>query len=132
MDLAQAQAKISELQGQVADKDSALTAAQAKAADAETKLAAMTAKFEKLQADGRNKAVADLEAKTGKTFSDAEKQAFASMSDDQFALVASMAESNKPVMPASLQQAQITAGNTESTGLAGVIANLEKQGANHA
>lgn len=92
----------------------------------------MTAKFEKLQADGRNKAVADLEAKTGKTFSDAEKQAFASMSDDQFALVASMAESNKPVMPASLQQAQITAGNTESTGLAGVIANLEKQGANHA
>ena len=132
MDLAQAQAKISELQGQVADKDSALTQAQAKANDAEAKLAAMTAKFEKLQADGRNKAVAELEAKTGKTFSDAEKQAFASMSDDQFALVASMAESNKPVMPASLQQAQITAGNTESTGLAGVIANLEKQGANHA
>ena len=75
--------------------------------------------------------MADLEAKTGKTFSDAEKQAFASMSDDQFALVASMAESNKPVMPASLQQAQITAGNTESTGLAGVIANLTK-GANNA
>ena len=131
MDLAQAQAKISELQGQVADKDSALTQAQAKANDAEAKLAAMTAKFEKLQADGRNKAVADLEAKTGKTFSDAEKQAFASMSDDQFALVASMAESNKPVMPASLQQAQITAGNTESTGLAGVVANLAK-GANNA
>ena len=131
MDLAQAQAKISELQGQVADKDSALTQAQAKANDAETKLAAVTAKFEKLQADGRNKAVADLEAKTGKTFSDAEKQAFAGMSDEQFALVASMAESNKPAMPASLQQAQITAGNTESTGLAGVIANLTK-GANNA
>ena len=130
MDLAQAQAKISELQGQVADKDSALTQAQAKANDAETKLAAITAKFEKLQADGRNKAVADLEAKTGKTFSDAEKQAFAGMSDDQFALVASMAESNKPVMPASLQQAQITAGNTESTGLAGVIANLTKGSSN--
>ena len=130
MDLAQAQAKISELQGQVADKDSALTQAQAKANDAETKLAAITAKFEKLQADGRNKAVADLEAKTGKTFSDAEKQAFAGMSDEQFALVASMAESNKPVMPASLQQAQITAGNTESTGLAGVVANLAKGASN--
>ena len=131
MDLNEAKAKISELQGQVADKDSALTAAQAKAADAETKLAEVTTKLEKIQADGRNKAVADLEAKTGKTFSDAEKQAFAGMSDDQFALVASMAESNKPVMPASLQQAQITAGNTESTGLAGVIANLTK-GANNA
>ena len=130
MDLAQAQAKISELQGQVADKDSALTQAQAKANGAETKLAAITAKFEKLQADGRNKAVADLEAKTGKTFSDAEKQAFAGMSDEQFALVASMAESNKPVMPASLQQAQITAGNTESTGLAGVVANLAKGASN--
>ena len=131
MDLNEAKAKISELQGQVADKDSALTAAQAKAADAETKLAEVTTKLEKIQAESRNKAVADLEAKTGKTFSDAEKQAFASMSDDQFALVASMAESNKPVMPASLQQAQITAGNTESTGLAGVIANLTK-GANNA
>ena len=131
MDLNEAKAKISELQGQVADKDSALTAAQAKAADAETKLAEVTTKLEKIQAESRNKAVADLEAKTGKTFSDAEKQAFASMSDDQFALVASMAESNKPVMPASLQQAQITAGNTESAGLAGVIANLTK-GANNA
>ena len=130
MDLNEAKAKISELQGQVADKDSALTAAQAKAADAETKLAEVTTKLEKLQADGRNKAVADLEAKTSKTFSDAEKQAFAGMSDDQFALVASMAESNKPVMPASLQQAQITAGNTESTGLAGVIANLTKGASN--
>lgn len=131
MDLNEAKAKISELQGQVADKDSALTAAQAKAADAETKLAEVTTKLEKIQAESRNKAVADLEAKTGKTFSDAEKQAFAGMSDDQFALVASMAESNKPVMPASLQQAQITAGNTESAGLAGVIANLTK-GANNA
>ena len=131
MDLVQAKAKISELQGQVADKDSALTAAQAKAADAETKLAEVTTKLEKIQAESRNKAVADLEAKTGKTFSDAEKQAFAGMSDDQFALVASMAESNKPVMPASLQQAQITEGNTESTGLTGVIANLAK-GANNA
>ena len=55
---------------------------------------------------------------------------FAGMSDEQFALVASMAESNKPVMPASLQQAQITAGNTESTGLAGVIANLAKGASN--
>lgn len=131
MDLNEAKAKISELQGQVADKDSALTAAQAKAADAETKLAEVTTKLEKIQAESRNKAVADLEAKTGKTFSDEQKQAFASMSDDQFALVASMAESNKPVMPTSLQQAQITAGNTESTGLAGVVANLAK-GANNA
>ena len=131
MDLNEAKAKISELQGQVADKDSALTAAQAKAADAETKIAEVTTKLEKIQAESRNKAVADLEAKTGKTFSDAEKQAFAGMSDEQFALVASMAESNKPVMPASLQQAQITAGNTDSTGLAGVIANLTK-GANNA
>lgn len=131
MDLNEAKAKISELQGQVADKDSALTAAQAKAADAETKLTEVTTKLEKIQAESRNKAVADLEAKTGKTFSDAEKQAFAGMSDDQFALVASMAESNKPVMPASLQQAQITAGSTESTGLAGVVANLAK-GANNA
>ena len=130
MDLNEAKAKISELQGQVADKDSALTAAQAKAGEAETKLAEVTTKLEKIQAESRNKAVADLEAKTGKTFSDAEKQAFASMSDDQFALVASMAESNKPVMPASLQQAQITAGNTESTGLAGVIANLTKGASN--
>lgn len=131
MDLNEAKAKISELQGQVADKDSALTAAQAKAADAETKLAEVTTKLEKIQAESRNKAVADLEAKTGKTFSDEQKQAFVSMSDDQFALVVSMAESNKPVMPASLQQAQITAGNSESTGLAGVIANLTK-GANNA
>lgn len=131
MDLNEAKAKISELQGQVADKDSALTAAQAKAADAETKLTEVTTKLEKIQAESRNKAVAELEAKTGKTFSNAEKQAFAGMSDEQFALVASMAESNKPVMPASLQQAQITAGNTESTGLAGAIANLTK-GANNA
>ena len=124
MDLNEAKAKISELQGQVADKETAL-------ASKDAKIAELQAKLTEQQANNRNKAVADLEAKTGKTFSDAEKQAFAGMSDEQFALVASMAESNKPAMPASLQQAQITAGNTESTGLAGVIANLTK-GANNA
>lgn len=124
MDLVQALAENSNLKAQVADKETAL-------ASKDAKIAELQAKLTEQQANNRNKAVADLEAKTGKTFSDAEKQAFASMSDDQFALVASMAESNKPVMPASLQQAQITAGNTESTGLAGVIANLTK-GANNA
>lgn len=124
MDLVQALAENSNLKAQVAEKETAL-------ASKDAKIAELQAKLTEQQAESRNKAVADLEAKTGKTFSDAEKQAFASMSDDQFALVASMAESNKPVMPASLQQAQITAGNTESTGLAGVVANLAK-GANNA
>ena len=124
MDLVQALAENSNLKAQVADKETAL-------ASKDAKIAELQAKLTEQQAESRNKAVADLEAKTGKTFSDAEKQAFAGMSDDQFALVASMAESNKPVMPASLQQAQITAGNTESTGLAGVVANLAK-GANNA
>ena len=124
MDLVQALAENSNLKAQVADKETAL-------ASKDAKIAELQAKLTEQQANNRNKGVADLEAKTGKTFSDAEKQAFAGMSDDQFALVASMAESNKPVMPASLQQAQITAGNTESTGLAGVIANLTK-GANNA
>jgi signal peptide peptidase SppA len=124
MDLVQALAENSNLKAQVADKETAL-------ASKDAKIAELQAKLNEQQAESRNKAVADLEAKTGKTFSDAEKQAFAGMSDDQFALVASMAESNKPVMPASLQQAQITAGNTESAGLAGVIANLTK-GANNA
>ena len=124
MDLVQALAENSNLKAQVADKETAL-------ASKDAKIAELQAKLTEQQANNRNKAVADLEAKTGKTFSDAEKQAFAGMSDDQFALVASMAESNKPVMPASLQQAQITAGNTESTGLAGVVANLTK-GANNA
>ena len=123
MDLVQALAENSNLKAQVADKDTAL-------ASKDAKIAELQAKLTEQQANNRNKAVADLEAKTGKTFSDAEKQAFAGMSDDQFALVASMAESNKPVMPASLQQAQITAGNTESTGLAGVIANLSKGASN--
>lgn len=124
MDLVQALAENSNLKAQVADKETAL-------ASKDAKIAELQAKLTEQQANNRNKAVADLEAKTGKTFSDVEKQAFVSMSDDQFALVASMAESNKPVMPASLQQAQITAGNTESTGLAGVVANLAK-GANNA
>ncbi len=124
MDLVQALAENSNLKAQVADKETAL-------ASKDAKIAELQAKLTEQQASSRNKAVADLEAKTGKTFSDAEKQAFSGMSDDQFALVASMAESNKPVMPASLQQAQITAGNTESTGLAGVVANLAK-GANNA
>lgn len=123
MDLVQALAENSNLKAQVADKETAL-------ASKDAKIAELQAKLTEQQANNRNKAVADLEAKTGKTFSDAEKQAFAGMSDDQFALVASMAESNKPVMPASLQQAQITAGNTESTGLAGVIANLTKGASN--
>ena len=123
MDLVQALAENSNLKAQVADKETAL-------ASKDAKIAELQAKLNEQQANNRNKAVSDLEAKTGKTFSDAEKQAFASMSDDQFALVASMAESNKPVMPASLQQAQITAGNTESTGLAGVIANLTKGASN--
>nr|WP_313378982.1 S49 family peptidase [Moraxella sp.] len=124
MDLVQALAENSNLKAQVAEKETAL-------ASKDAKIAELQAKLTEQQAESRNKAVADLEAKTGKTFSDAEKQAFAGMSDEQFALVASMAESNKPVMPASLQQAQITAGNTESTGLAGVVANLAK-GANNA
>lgn len=124
MDLVQALAENSNLKAQVADKETAL-------ASKDAKIAELQAKLTEQQANNRNKAVADLEAKTGKTFSDEQKQAFAGMSDDQFALVASMAESNKPAMPASLQQAQITAGNTESTGLAGVIANLTK-GANNA
>lgn len=124
MDLVQALAENSNLKAQVAEKETAL-------ASKDAKIAELQAKLTEQQASSRNKAVADLEAKTGKTFSDEQKQAFAGMSDDQFALVASMAESNKPVMPASLQQAQITAGNTESTGLAGVIANLTK-GANNA
>lgn len=119
MDLVQALAENSNLKAQVADKETAL-------ASKDAKIAELQAKLTEQQANNRNKAVADLEAKTGKTFSDAEKQAFAGMSDEQFALVASMAESNKPVMPASLQQAQITAGSTESAGLAGVIANLTK------
>lgn len=119
MDLVQALAENSNLKAQVADKETAL-------ASKDAKIAELQAKLTEQQANNRNKAVADLEAKTGKTFSDAEKQAFVSMSDDQFALVASMAESNKPVMPASLQQAQIIAGNTDSTGLAGVVANLAK------
>lgn len=124
MDLVQALAENSNLKAQVADKETAL-------ASKDAKIAELQAKLNEQQASSRNKAVAGLEAKTGKTFSDAEKQAFAGMSDDQFALVASMAESNKPVMPVSLQQAQITAGSTESTGLAGVVANLAK-GANNA
>lgn len=123
MDLVQALAENSNLKAQVADKETAL-------ASKDAKIAELQAKLNEQQANNRNKAVADLEAKTGKTFSDAEKQAFVGMSDEQFALVASMAESNKPVMPASLQQAQITAGNTESTGLAGVIANLTKGASN--
>ena len=123
MDLVQALAENSNLKAQVAEKETAL-------ASKDAKIAELQAKLTEQQAESRNKAVADLEAKTGKTFSDAEKQAFAGMSDEQFALVASMAESNKPVMPSSLQQAQITAGNTESTGLAGVIANLTKGASN--
>lgn len=123
MDLVQALAENSNLKAQVADKETVL-------ASKDAKIAELQAKLNEQQASNRNKAVADLEAKTGKTFSDAEKQAFVGMSDDQFALVASMAESNKPAMPASLQQAQITAGNTESTGLAGVIANLTKGASN--
>ena len=125
MDLVQALAENSNLKTQVAEKETAL-------ASKDAKIAELQAKLTEQQTAQRTAAITALAEKTGKTFSDAEKKAFASMSDDQFAIVASMAESNKPVMPSSLQQAQITAGNTESTGLAGVIANLEKQGANHA
>lgn len=124
MDLVQALAENSNLKAQVAEKETAL-------ASKDAKIAELQAKLTEQQAANRNKAVAELEAKTGKTFSDEQKQAFVGMSDEQFALVASLAEASKPVMPASLQQAQITEGSTELTGLAGVIANLNK-GANHA